>query len=122
MSGASVRLDVNTAVRQGIQQAVDRAVWEASEYLLGEANRTVPHATGALERSGDVVKARENTYDVVYRTPYAVKQHEDQSLSHPDPANAASRPEGRSKWLEQTAREQKTAIDQIIAGRIRGAS
>jgi hypothetical protein len=96
--------------------AVDRAVWEAAEILLGKANETVPHATGALERSGTVVAGDSITeYVVGYNTPYAVRQHEDTSLNHPDPRNPASRPEGRARWLVETAETMDEALARHVA-------
>jgi hypothetical protein len=48
---------------------------------------------------------------VGYRAPYAIRQHEDHSLAHPNG--------GQAKYLEQPARMERPAMRQIIRQRLR---
>lgn len=86
----------------------------ASEHLLTEANKHVPHDDGVLERSGTASvesQSGKRRGAVSYDTPYAVRQHEDMSLNHDG--------KGEAKWLETTmAREAKT-IGELVANAIR---
>lgn len=80
-----------------------QALSDAAEYLLEQANRTVPHDEGTLMRSGLVtMSAVQMLAAISYDTPYAVRQHEDLSLRH-----AKGR---RAKWLELTVLEERGAV------------
>ncbi len=111
---ATVRLDA-TAVMAGTRAAAARAVTDAAEYLLEEANRTAPIEEATLIGSGHVGKA--TAHDLVatvsYDTPYAVRQHEDTRLRH-DPGR-------RAKWLQHTFREQQPRILAYLADRMKSA-
>jgi hypothetical protein len=106
---------------KAVRDAAARAFQDAGEYLLEEANRTVPHEEGTLARSGKVTTTRAGSNGVEtriltavsYDTPYAVRQHEDTRLRH-DPGR-------RAKWLERTFAEQAGRVGEFIAGRIRRA-
>ena len=90
------------------------ALFDAAEFVLEEANRTVPIDEGTLQRSGATDVDRQALVAVVsYDTPYAARQHEEMTYRH-----AAGR---RAKWLELTLQEQSAAIDRFIAARMRGA-
>ena len=86
-----------------------KAYHKAGEALLTEANKTVPHDEGNLERSGfvDSNDSGKVLTVVAYDTPYAVTQHEDTTLSH--------RGNGRAKWLELTYKEKLDKINKWIA-------
>lgn len=102
-----------------IEAAQLRAVGLAAEHLLEQANRTVPHDEGDLEGSGATT---DPAFDqpgravsaVYYDQPYAVRQHEDLTLSHPDGR--------RARWLELTAQEQADTLRQIARGELGGGT
>jgi hypothetical protein len=95
-----------------------------NESLLAFRNsqRVTPHATGVLRASG-VVKppAVSGTHVEVTMgyggaaSAYALYQHENLSLNHPDPTNPHSDPSGQAKYLEAPVRDQV----QGLAGRLR---
>lgn len=89
-------------------------VTAAAEFLLEEANRTVPIEEGTLMRSGDVSSDRQALRArVSYGTPYARRQHEALNYRHPGGR--------RAKWLELTFSEQRGRVLEHLASRIRGA-
>lgn len=86
---------------------------DATEFLLEEANRTVPIEEATLEGSGtadfdDATLQGTITYD----TPYAARQHEETTWRH-DPGR-------RAKWLELTMIEQGPTVGEYVAAQIRG--
>lgn len=83
------------------EKSAGKAVDDALEYILQESNKIVPLEEGTLKRSGKV--DRDGTQGTVsYDTPYAIKQHEDRSLSHDH---------GRHpKYLERTVKNEKKEI------------
>lgn len=99
-----------------IEEAANQGLQEAAEILLEEANKTVPHDTGALERSGKVSinpASLESAVSYGDRGPsrkYAVRAHE-----HPEWKFKKGR---RGKWLELTMKEQADRLIQIIAKNI----
>ena len=103
--GAQVKRQTKTAEAEGLFDAV--------EYVLEVANRTVPLDEATLMRSGqtdvDEVKLEAS---VSYSTPYAVVQHEGDYV-HPGGR--------RRKWLESTLQEEQAQIERIIAERLRRA-
>ena len=86
-----------------------KAYQRAAENLLTEANETVPHDEGFLEGSGFASSNdKGKVLSVVsYDEPYAVRQHEDTTLSH----NGKE----RAKWLELTYKENIDKINKWIA-------
>lgn len=102
-----------TAFDQHRAKVMRAALTDATEFLLEEANRTVPHEEGTLEGSGTAgvkVQGDRMVGVVSYDTPYAVRQHEDTRLRHTG--------KGRAKWLERTANEQRTRIGKFLAERM----
>ena len=94
--------------------AIERALTDAAEHLLEQANRTVPIEEGTLKRSGVVSVDRERLEAAVsYDTPYAVRQHEDTRLRHNDGR--------RAKWLERTFAERGDAVAAYIVDQLRRA-
>lgn len=89
------------------RKAAGEGLFDAAEYGLEVANRTVPIEEGTLQRSGFTDVDRENLIAVIaYDTPYARRQHEEMSYQH-----AAGR---RAKWLELTIREEaKPMVEHI---------
>lgn len=102
-------------VARRIKQAAGDGLFEGAETLLEEANRTVPHEEGTLQRSGTASVDRGALLAAVsYNTPYAVRQHEELGYRH-DPGR-------RAKWLELAQSENEDRITQHIADRIRKAA
>lgn len=116
--------DLRRKVSAEIRGAAVRGVTDAAEELLTVAGDTVPHLLGTLERSGTVsVDEAKIAAAVSYDTPYAVRQHEDTSLNHPDPLHAVdppiSDPRGRAKWLQLALQENAPRLRNKIAAAIR---
>lgn len=96
------------------QKAAERAVADAGEFLLEQANRTVPIEEATLERSGQTTSATEGQTIrsvISYDTPYAARQHEDTRLRH--------NPGRRAKWLEQTLAEEARSVGEFVADELR---
>jgi hypothetical protein len=106
------KYDLRAQATAAYHKAAAQALEDAAEYLLEKANRKVPHEEGTLQRSGTVFADGGLVAVISYNTPYAVRQHEDTSLSHD---------EGReAKWLEKTFKAESTKIGQYIADKIQG--
>lgn len=90
-------------LKPSVRQAATRALGDAAEFLLQEANKTVPHDEGHLQRSGLVsISQTEAVAHVSYDTPYARRLHE-----HPEYNFQKGR---RGKWLESTINEQSDKV------------
>lgn len=93
-----------------------RGVGLATEYVLGEARKIVPHERGDLERSGRATVEESGggvTGAVSFDTPYAVVQHERTDYRH--------KKGRRAKYLETPLNASKWKINEIIAAAIKGA-
>jgi len=100
-------------------QAFDRAqrnagrvgVRRAGEWLLAQSVPLAPKDTGALRASGQVrgINA-EPVVLVVFDTPYAIIQHENEEYHHDD---------GQAKYLERPLMEGTQTMNAIIAQAIR---
>lgn len=90
----------------GVTAEVMRALTDAGEFLLAEANKTIPFDEGTMARSGQVTQG-DGEVVVSYDTSYAVAQHEDVRLNHPNGR--------RAKWLQLTLNEQADAIRKYVA-------
>lgn len=111
---AVVRMVAPAAVLAPIRKRAVAAGTDAAEFLLEEANRTVPIEEAVLEGSGHVTTdADALVFSVSYDTPYAVRQHEDTRLRHDSGR--------RAKWLEYTFREQRLRVLTFLADRMRRA-
>jgi hypothetical protein len=94
-------------LRAAVRVAANKALRDAAEFILEEANQTVPHEEGTLERSGRVTTDRAKMAAAIsYNTPYAVRQHEGY-YRHPNGR--------RRKWLELTLTEQSKKVRDHIA-------
>lgn len=83
-----------------------KAAHDVGEKLLTLSIAQAPHADGQMQQSADVTDSpKERRVYVSYDTPYAVKQHEDLSLRHPDPTNPKSEPGRKAKFLEDPLNE-----------------
>lgn len=108
---STVKSSMNVAAIR-IREATADALSDATEYLLEEANRTVPIEERILEGSGLPSVDRQNLRGVVsYDTPYARRQHEETEWSH-DPGR-------RARWLALTFREQSPRVLAFLADRVK---
>lgn len=96
-----------------IRSAAGRAVADAAEFALEDANRTVPHRDGTLARSG-LVTVDGLTAAISYDTPYAARQHEETTWRHKDGR--------RAKWLQLSMDENAASIGEYLARVMREAS
>lgn len=109
--------DRSAEVTMRLREAATIALEDAGAELLRTANETVPYREGVLKSSGEVRPAGYLKIQVIYggeASAYAVKQHEDTTLSHPGG--------GRAKWLELAAKENAQRLFAEIAESIRGAT
>ncbi len=98
-----------------IRKAAADGLLEAAEALRADAAQEVPLEEGTLQRSGEVDIDRQVLKATVsYDTPYAVKQHEDRTLSHPNGRKA--------KYLEDPANANAARYMGHVAQRIKQAS
>ena len=117
MSRSGLRLvrDRRAAVREQVASAEAAGVRDAAEELLQAANQTVPKEEGVLEASGDVsVDQARRIAQVGYggeAAAYAVRQHEDTTLSHDGGR--------RAKWLERAAKENAARLGLTISVGVR---
>lgn len=99
-------------IKRETDLAVDRALDDAAEFLLEDANRTIPHLTGFMAGTGATSDLGEHRRAVFYDTPYAVRQHEDTRLRHA--------PGRRARWLALTFQENGDKVRDFLASRIKG--
>ena len=105
-------------VQEMLRRAAAKALRDAAEDLLTEANKTVPLRDGDLMRSGLVdVDEQALEASVSYghgpAAPYAVVQHERTDFRHSEGR--------RAKWLELTLDENRARYQQYIADQVRRA-
>ena len=103
-------------------EVLTQVLREESLLAFRTSQRMVPHATGVLRASGVVrppaVSGSRVLIDLGYggaASAYAMYQHENLSLNHPDPTNPNSDPAGKAKYLETPVRNQVKGL----AGRLR---
>lgn len=106
--GMKIDLDLDIdKVKAEAEKMKENAHRDIGEGMLTEANKTVPHDEGTLERSGTAAYDKDLAA-VGYDTPYAIRLHESEA------GEFSFRGNGRRKWLEQTVNEQtKRFIDYI---------
>lgn len=118
-----------------VAAAAESGVLAAAEHLLTAAQKRVPVESGRLRDSGQVTPTggasaavsfgREDDAELTgfdehdrakgtsASADYAVKQHEDMTLDHPNG--------GSAKYLEQPMHEEAATIGELLAGSIRKA-
>lgn len=95
-------------IKKRLEKAQVKALRDAVEHLLTEANKTNPYREGTLERSGSTdVDEVAMVASVYYDTPYAIRVHEEPGLRYTDP-------KARWKWLELTVSEQDDKVAEYI--------
>ena len=106
--GMNIDLDLDVdRVKSEAEKMKENAHRDIAEGMLTEANKTVPHDEGTLERSG-TADYNENMAAVGYDTPYAIRLHESA------PGEYSFRGNGRRKWLEQTINEEMNNLLRYI--------
>jgi hypothetical protein len=99
-----------------------QALHDGAEAILTESLKEVPLATGALARSGTVTDVpKETAVYISYNTPYALRQHEDLTLRHPDPRNPISTPGRKAKYLEDPFNRLKAKVMNLVRLRVKKA-
>lgn len=130
---AKVTLVQNQKLAQLLAQGGDNAAKNLAQALNEEAQlafaasqRAVPHADGTLRSSGRLVPARASGAKVEVTigyggaaSDYALRQHEDTSLRHPDPRNKKSSPTGSAKYLERPVRARVPNMQKNLSRRIK---
>lgn len=113
MSGVESRLRwKGDEVLDAVRGATADGMLVALEFLLTEANATVPLDERTLEASGTaVIDESELEGAVYYDTPYAVRQHEDMSYRHA--------PGRHAKWLELAGIRNQRRMAAIVATQVR---
>lgn len=92
-----------------------KALYEGGEAILAESRKEVPHATGTLQRTSGVDRDEsEGAVFVWYSQPYAIRQHEDLTLRHPDPTNPISTPGRKAKYLEDPFNRLKADVLEFV--------
>lgn len=111
-------IKANFTFRQGddpmpaIRRAQIEGLELGGELVLDASNRLVPLEEGTLERSGRVTSNGKDTVAISYDTPYAVRQHEDMTLRHPNGRQA--------KFLEVAMHKSRAKVLAIVARKIKG--
>jgi hypothetical protein len=110
----SVKVSVNwngDAVKTATRKAITAGLFEASEMILEESNRIVPHDQGILQNSGETSVDEDNsTASISYDTPYAVAQHEELDFEHQNGRKA--------KYLETALKDNSDRAKKLIADNI----
>lgn len=91
---------------------------EEATKAFSESQREVPHADGPLRNSGQIIPPKvtgDGRVEIVLgyggaASAYAVRQHEDLGLRHPDPNNPKSSPSGKAKYLEDPMKRARDRI------------
>lgn len=104
------------------RKAAMQALSDGGEEVLTESQKEIPHATGTMQRTGTVTPApSEDAVYVSHNTLYAVRQHEDLTLRHPDPRNPLSTPGRKAKFLEDPFNRLKDKIFRLADLRVKKA-
>lgn len=91
-------------LEEEIDKAALRGVKKLADVILGESQKLVPVDTGTLKESGAIsTDKKAQIVTISYNTPYARKQHEDNTLNHPKG--------GQAKYLEQPFNEKSNEIE-----------
>lgn len=101
------------AITRKTREAAAEGLFEIAEDLLKESGAIVPLHEGELQNSGETSIDRDKLEATVsYDMPYAVRQHEDRKLKHPNGRKA--------KYLETPLRKLQADYSDRIAKKITG--
>ncbi len=105
------------------QAAINALLDTAEKPILYEANAEVPHSAGILMGSGHVspFDRAQNCLTISFAGPYAIRQHEDLSLRHPNPDDPKSSSGRKAKYLEDPFNRHKTTVLKAVAMRVKQA-
>lgn len=95
-------------LEEEIIETAFKGIKKLGEVILGESQKLVPVDTGTLKRSGTTQSSKkDHSVTISYNTPYARKQHEDNTLNHPRG--------GQAKYLERPFNEKSGEAETYIA-------
>ena len=98
-------------LEEEIDAAAIKGVRKLANVILGESQKLVPVETGTLKNSGTVSLDKKNKIATIsYNTPYARKQHEDNTLNHPRG--------GQAKYLERPFNEKSDELEIYVGNEI----
>lgn len=98
-------------LEEEIDAAAIKGVRKLANIILGESQKLVPVETGTLKNSGTVSLDKKNKIATIsYNTPYARKQHEDNTLKHPRG--------GQAKYLERPFNEKSDELETYVGNEI----
>jgi threonine synthase len=98
-------------LEEEIDAAAIKGVRKLANVILGESQKLVPVETGTLKNSGTVSLDKKNKIATIsYNTPYARKQHEDNTLKHPRG--------GQAKYLERPFNEKSDELETYVGNEI----
>lgn len=103
-----------------VKTAGMRAISDMAEHIGKESKNEAPHASGTMQRSVSVTPSGVGVY-ISYNTPYAIKQHEDLTLRHPDPTNPLSSSGRKAKYLEDPFNRIKPKAKRYIELKVKTA-
>lgn len=98
-------------LEEEIEKSAVKGLKKLAEVILGESQKIVPVETGTLKDSGTVSLDNKNKIATIsYNTPYARKQHEDNTLNHPRG--------GEAKYLERPFNEKSDELEVYVGDSI----
>ena len=98
-------------LEEEIEKAAMKGVRKLANNILAESQKLVPVDTGTLKDSGAISSDKKNSIVTIsYNTPYARKQHEDNTLNHPKG--------GQAKYLERPFNEKSGDLEKIVGDSI----
>lgn len=101
-------------LEEEIVKAALKGTKKLGENILGESQKLVPVDSGTLKESGVVsLDKSAQVVTISYNTPYARKQHEDNTLNHPNG--------GQAKYLEQPFNERASKLESFVGDSIHKA-
>ncbi|ABB15996.1 HK97 gp10 family phage protein [Carboxydothermus hydrogenoformans] len=105
-----------------VDKAIRTALLTAGADLQRKSAKQAPKEYGDLEADCKVsdIKNEGNRFYVTvgYSLPYAIKQHEDLTLRHPNPRSKLSVPGRKAKYLEDPYKENVNKYEKLIANAI----
>jgi len=98
-------------IESEIVESAFKGIKKLGEVILGESQKLVPVDTGTLKDSGTTQSSKkDHSVTISYNTPYARKQHEDNTLNHPRG--------GQAKYLERPFNEKAGEAESYIANEL----
>jgi hypothetical protein len=132
MTGYSISLTGQKELAALLRKAGDQAprvlaqaLTEEAQLMMRDSQKIVPHADGTLASSGVVVPAvisgNRVQVDLGYggaASKYALRQHEDLDLTHPDYTNPKSRLAGRAHYLSEPVENRVADLHRHLLERV----